>query len=857
MPPIPPPHLTLDNFNLPSEVPENCPFVLTSPRSLEACRRAGVQPVSLLPSTLQEYEDALPDLSREKVLAIFRELETAKEVKVTNCREFRKQITWEEEHGNGDDKDRGVTGIRQRHFDGRRVERKLSCLSPIVEHSGGRESALGTSNLGPVSTPSTSQSGSVSSTSCSQSRTVSKDKLEKESLLDQSKSETLSGLSPSQSEPGPYLDSSQPGSESPLGFRQSGRVSLERNHSPQEEKEPSQHILLPVSPPPLYVEDVNVSDQPESDQHVSFPKVSQNGLIESHGLFINAIGSDDLVINQSRESLESDFFYSDLAFSESPSPVGFQYIDQVEDWRSCPELDKDRYDSFSDLSQRDYSELSFAGNMEKKASKSAHALKPLNVNLSPDSQAYRRSPDSQAYRRTSSRSKKKASRSERLTSESLQSLYDAVEASSTGNEKCQEDDCPESERFCASNGDNINSVGCSLPLSPLSTWSTKSPWPHNKSLTGVSPGNSCLVKNALSRSEIDIDQMQISQQDLRILEILAIRNNEEAARRTKQYKLRIQWEEEKSKRELEKSELEKEYRKNLTAKRRKDDDECQRRLQQARERFIKSQEYLRQLLKEKDDRKKELVNTIIQQKEVLIREHREHEDSKRTAVDNAVKDLLNRDTQYRNVLRMQVEEKLKKAERNRQQNEINRALSLTESNRLDILQHQLRVKKLEEIYEDHVEKIKKTIEKKLRQASELLKIQRHDQHSNIRKYELSYSKTLALKAELEAGLDLWRKQVLSVQSQSIRRAEEKVRNDLESRREKLAEEMRSREQKCLEKRKEKEEEKKMRVVNAKKKIEEKEKKVQKLKIEREMSIIRARKMAETSAKLRELIKTYQ
>ena len=39
----PPPHLTLDNFNIESEVPENCPFVLTSPRSLEACRTAGVQ----------------------------------------------------------------------------------------------------------------------------------------------------------------------------------------------------------------------------------------------------------------------------------------------------------------------------------------------------------------------------------------------------------------------------------------------------------------------------------------------------------------------------------------------------------------------------------------------------------------------------------------------------------------------------------------------------------------------------------------------------------------------------------------------------------------------------------------------
>ena len=39
----PPPHLTLDNFNIDSEVPEACPFVLTSPRSLEACRRTGVQ----------------------------------------------------------------------------------------------------------------------------------------------------------------------------------------------------------------------------------------------------------------------------------------------------------------------------------------------------------------------------------------------------------------------------------------------------------------------------------------------------------------------------------------------------------------------------------------------------------------------------------------------------------------------------------------------------------------------------------------------------------------------------------------------------------------------------------------------
>ena len=78
--------------------------------------------------------------------------------------------------------------------------------------------------------------------------------------------------------------------------------------------------------------------------------------------------------------------------------------------------------------------------------------------------------------------------------------------------------------------------------------------------------------------------------------------------------MRNQWEEEKCKRKLEKSETEKEYRKNLTTKRRKDHFECQRRLEKARKKFIRSQEYLRQLLKEKDDRKRDLVAILVRQK---------------------------------------------------------------------------------------------------------------------------------------------------------------------------------------------------------------------------------------------------
>ena len=49
--------------------------------------------MSLLPTTLAEYEAALPDLPREKVLAIFREVETAKEGRLAVCREARRQVS--------------------------------------------------------------------------------------------------------------------------------------------------------------------------------------------------------------------------------------------------------------------------------------------------------------------------------------------------------------------------------------------------------------------------------------------------------------------------------------------------------------------------------------------------------------------------------------------------------------------------------------------------------------------------------------------------------------------------------------------------------------------------------------------
>ena len=78
--------------------------------------------------------------------------------------------------------------------------------------------------------------------------------------------------------------------------------------------------------------------------------------------------------------------------------------------------------------------------------------------------------------------------------------------------------------------------------------------------------------------------------------------------------MRVQWEEERRNREKLKCISEKEYQRHLKNKRCREEEEAQRRLNIAREGFLKSQEYLRQLLKEKDDRKRKLIKAIHKQK---------------------------------------------------------------------------------------------------------------------------------------------------------------------------------------------------------------------------------------------------
>lgn len=90
------PKIDLLNFEDPQF--EEGKYVLTSPRSLEACSRLGVKPVDLLYKPLAEFqEELLPqDIPLRTIYNIYDEYEHTRERKLALCREERVRITDEE-----------------------------------------------------------------------------------------------------------------------------------------------------------------------------------------------------------------------------------------------------------------------------------------------------------------------------------------------------------------------------------------------------------------------------------------------------------------------------------------------------------------------------------------------------------------------------------------------------------------------------------------------------------------------------------------------------------------------------------------------------------------------------------------
>ncbi|XP_062252705.1 coiled-coil domain-containing protein 177 [Platichthys flesus] len=92
----PSPKLHLDLYNFDSPVAEGSRYVLTSPRSLEACARCGVKPVEMLARPLGDFAREAPGRSMRVAAGMFEVYERDRHAKLRQCREERERIVREE-----------------------------------------------------------------------------------------------------------------------------------------------------------------------------------------------------------------------------------------------------------------------------------------------------------------------------------------------------------------------------------------------------------------------------------------------------------------------------------------------------------------------------------------------------------------------------------------------------------------------------------------------------------------------------------------------------------------------------------------------------------------------------------------
>lgn len=90
------PKLHLDLYNFDSPAAEGSRYVLTSPRSLEACARCGVKPVELLPRPLSDFAREAPGHSMRLATGLFEVYEKDRHTKLRQCRQERERIVQEE-----------------------------------------------------------------------------------------------------------------------------------------------------------------------------------------------------------------------------------------------------------------------------------------------------------------------------------------------------------------------------------------------------------------------------------------------------------------------------------------------------------------------------------------------------------------------------------------------------------------------------------------------------------------------------------------------------------------------------------------------------------------------------------------
>ena len=163
----------------------------------------------------------------------------------------------------------------------------------------------------------------------------------------------------------------------------------------------------------------------------------------------------------------------------------------------------------------------------------------------------------------------------------------------------------------------------------------------------------------------NISDLDIPAHDKRILELLAIKYNNLAEAEEQSHARHEEWRREMGDIENERKNRDEEWRNVVLKKREQENEINSQKLLDAKRKLVQSQNHLRKLMLQKEERREKLHENAKVQKAFNFASWKLAEDARRGAVEEALEQLLARDTQYRKELKGHIENKVEAAKERR------------------------------------------------------------------------------------------------------------------------------------------------------------------------------------------------
>ncbi|KAI5755008.1 hypothetical protein M8J77_013359 [Diaphorina citri] len=405
---------------------------------------------------------------------------------------------------------------------------------------------------------------------------------------------------------------------------------------------------------------------------------------------------------------------------------------------------------------------------------------------------------------------------------------------------------------------SVNSDSSSSASSKKTTASTGDLRKKYKTKMKQFPDLSHVPTAALSTDPESFYRHNISLQDRRILESLALKKRGEMENERRAYEAHKLWEEDRKSMDRKQEQKQKEWKCYVEKKRKLENSVNTMRMEEVKENLRQAQTLLEARLEERDKRIRDVINQTEHKKILDSFEKKENYDKKRFLVEaNHLQRELERIMQYEECEHA-LTEKLKKAEKLRERGLRNFHKKVASANKLEELRHQERMEELLE--EDKFlrsQKIKELHEREDRVIQRYMdqvrqKLQAIKRNSMDRELKSQQAKQTV--RELEEGLETWQDHVMLMQWDALRRSEanaqlllanRRLRVECENKERMLQHSRRYRERKVDEARK-------LRGIIDE--IRNKEDKIKRLQRTREREVTECRLRAHSAAELREQIR---